>query len=150
MWSTGNIKLSGGRVLEANTGIRTMDETTSQEVADAMHFLNDKLPATLRAPTIGIICGSGLNGLADIVLHEPRFEISYADIPYFPKSTGHTSRGMVQRRMIKTDEATVHGHAGNLLFGLLEPGGRSIVLMVGRIQSVSKLLEFIRPLITNL
>lgn len=60
-------------------------------------------------PHIGIICGSGLGGLADML--EDKEIISYQDIEGFPVST-------------------VPGHAGRLVFGMLQ--GRHVVLMQGR------------------
>jgi len=63
-------------------------------------------------PLVGIICGSGLGGLADLV-DDPTF-ISYKDIPGFPVSTAP-------------------GHKGRLVFGQLD--GVSVVLMQGRLHS---------------
>lgn len=60
-------------------------------------------------PSIGIVCGSGLGGLADMLKHPIAF--NYKDIPDFPQST-------------------VHGHAGRLVFGYLK--GRPCVCMQGR------------------
>ncbi|XP_076151176.1 purine nucleoside phosphorylase-like [Alosa pseudoharengus] len=60
-------------------------------------------------PLVGIVCGSGLGGLADSLKNQVVFK--YSDIPNFPKST-------------------VHGHAGRLVFGTLK--GTSCVCMQGR------------------
>uniref|UniRef100_A0A3Q1EK64 Purine nucleoside phosphorylase n=1 Tax=Acanthochromis polyacanthus TaxID=80966 RepID=A0A3Q1EK64_9TELE len=60
-------------------------------------------------PTVGIVCGSGLGGLAEM-LKEPQV-FKYSDIPNFPRST-------------------VHGHAGRLVFGTLK--GKPCVCMQGR------------------
>uniref|UniRef100_A0A8D3ED45 purine-nucleoside phosphorylase n=1 Tax=Scophthalmus maximus TaxID=52904 RepID=A0A8D3ED45_SCOMX len=60
-------------------------------------------------PTVGIVCGSGLGGLADMLKDPVAF--NYKDIPNFPQST-------------------VHGHAGRLVFGKLK--GRPCVCMQGR------------------
>ncbi|XP_028988531.1 purine nucleoside phosphorylase 5a [Betta splendens] len=60
-------------------------------------------------PTVGIVCGSGLGGLADMLKDQVIF--NYKDIPNFPQST-------------------VHGHAGRLVFGTLK--GRPCVCMQGR------------------
>ncbi|XP_070575632.1 purine nucleoside phosphorylase-like [Ptychodera flava] len=60
-------------------------------------------------PKIGIICGSGLGGLADRLTDAETFP--YEKIPKFPVST-------------------VPGHAGQLVFGLL--GGKEVVCMKGR------------------
>ncbi|KJE96307.1 nucleoside phosphorylase [Capsaspora owczarzaki ATCC 30864] len=60
-------------------------------------------------PSVGIICGSGLGGLAD-QLQEP-ISVAYADIPHFPHST-------------------VPGHAGRFVFGYLS--GKPTICMQGR------------------
>ncbi|XP_038147250.1 purine nucleoside phosphorylase 5a [Cyprinodon tularosa] len=60
-------------------------------------------------PTVGIVCGSGLGGLADLLKDQVAFD--YKDIPNFPQST-------------------VHGHAGRLVFGTMK--GRPCVCMQGR------------------
>uniref|UniRef100_A0A3P9IMU5 Purine nucleoside phosphorylase n=1 Tax=Oryzias latipes TaxID=8090 RepID=A0A3P9IMU5_ORYLA len=60
-------------------------------------------------PRVGIVCGSGLGGLAEILKDQVAF--NYKDIPNFPQST-------------------VHGHAGRLVFGTLK--GRACVCMQGR------------------
>ncbi|KAF7229939.1 purine nucleoside phosphorylase 5a [Nothobranchius furzeri] len=60
-------------------------------------------------PNVGIVCGSGLGGLADMLKDQVVF--NYKDIPNFPQST-------------------VHGHAGRLVFGTLK--GRPCVCMQGR------------------
>lgn len=60
-------------------------------------------------PRLGIICGSGLGGLANAL--ENTEEIPYSEIEGFPVST-------------------VPGHAGRLVFGNLK--GKAVVLMQGR------------------
>ncbi|XP_061524759.1 purine nucleoside phosphorylase 5a isoform X1 [Phycodurus eques] len=60
-------------------------------------------------PSVGIVCGSGLGGLAALLKDQVAF--NYKDIPNFLQST-------------------VHGHAGRLVFGTLK--GRSCVCMQGR------------------
>ena len=65
-----------------------MENATSQQTAEALRYLQANLTPKLYQPVIGIICGSGLNSLADAVLPDPRFEIPYTDIPHFPQSTG--------------------------------------------------------------
>ncbi|XP_065064223.1 purine nucleoside phosphorylase-like [Rhopilema esculentum] len=67
------------------------------------------LSKTKQRPTIGIVCGSGLGGLADDI--ESKEIFPYDDIPGFPLST-------------------VKGHHGKLIFGVLE--GKPIVCMQGR------------------
>ncbi|KAF6777886.1 hypothetical protein AHF37_02633 [Paragonimus kellicotti] len=60
-------------------------------------------------PTVGIICGSGLGKLANVVKN-PQL-LKYEDIPNFPCTH-------------------VIGHEGNLIFG--ELGGKTVVVMQGR------------------
>lgn len=62
-------------------------------------------------PIVGIILGSGLNGLADSV--QEAVNIPYGDLPTFPVST-------------------VHGHAGRFVIGKLE--GKPVLVMQGRIH----------------
>jgi len=62
-------------------------------------------------PRIGLILGSGLNGLADSV--QKADTIPYSDLPNWPIST-------------------VHGHAGRLVIGELE--GQIVFVMQGRIH----------------
>ncbi|XP_055911728.1 purine nucleoside phosphorylase isoform X2 [Eupeodes corollae] len=74
-----------------------------QEIADYLKARTDI------CPKIGIICGSGLNSLADHLVDTCAFE--YENIPNFPLST-------------------VEGHVGRLVFGYLE--GLPVVCMQGR------------------
>ncbi|MFN8383056.1 MAG: purine-nucleoside phosphorylase [Anaerolineales bacterium] len=66
---------------------------------------------TSMQPIVGIILGSGLNGLADSV--QNAVNIPYGDLPNFPVST-------------------VHGHVGRFVIGELE--GRPVLVMQGRIH----------------
>jgi len=70
------------------------------------------LARTKHRPTIGIICGSGLGGLADQVHDADIFE--YTSIPNFPIST-------------------VPGHVGRMLVGLLD--NVPVIVMQGRFHS---------------
>jgi purine-nucleoside phosphorylase len=62
-------------------------------------------------PVVGLILGSGLNGLADSVQNP--IHIPYSDLPNFPTST-------------------VHGHVGCFVIGELE--GKAVIVMQGRIH----------------
>jgi purine-nucleoside phosphorylase len=64
---------------------------------------------TAQKPAIGIILGSGLGALVDVM--EDKTFVPYADIPHFPQST-------------------VAGHAGNLVIGRI--GQTTVVAMQGR------------------
>lgn len=55
---------------------------------ESLRYLQMKLPPGLLNPLVGIICGSGLNGLADTVEPTTHVAIPYQSIPYFPRSTG--------------------------------------------------------------
>ena len=48
-------------------------------------------------PTVGIVCGSGMGGLAEM-LKDPQV-FKYADIPNFPRSTGEHSLSTKQLLM---------------------------------------------------
>lgn len=96
---------------DKNTKHRCDDEfgQTYEEVANIAQHLQAK---TLIKPVIGIVCGSGLGGLANLISDSQTIE--YQDIPKFPVST-------------------VAGHAGALVFGHLEKV--PVVCMKGRIHA---------------
>ncbi|XP_072524459.1 purine nucleoside phosphorylase 5b [Salminus brasiliensis] len=77
-----------------------------EECKATADWLLDQAPVR---PQLGIVCGSGLGGLADMLKDQKIF--NYSDIPNFPHST-------------------VHGHAGRLVFGTLK--GKPCVCMQGR------------------
>lgn len=77
-----------------------------EKIENATKFLREKYSTT---PKIGLILGSGLGILADEI--EQAVKIPYNQIPDFPVST-------------------VEGHAGQLVFGLLN--GVEVVAMQGR------------------
>lgn len=70
-----------------------MAHQDSENALEALEYLQPKLPVELRKPAIGIICGSGLGGLADVLLEQPQVAMSYSDIPHFAKSTGSQTYG---------------------------------------------------------
>ncbi|KAF8880771.1 inosine guanosine and xanthosine phosphorylase family protein [Infundibulicybe gibba] len=76
-----------------------------------IEFIRDHIPHSHRSPRVGIVCGSGLGGLAESLRDSSL--ISYEDIPGFAKST-------------------VHGHRGALVFGLLGEKDTPVVAMLGR------------------
>ncbi|MEN6312619.1 MAG: purine-nucleoside phosphorylase [Clostridiaceae bacterium] len=77
-----------------------------EKIQETVDYIKGKIGGK---PQIGIILGSGLGSLVD-VLEQP-VEIDYKDIPGFP-------------------EATAPGHAGKLIYGLL--GGKRVLAMKGR------------------
>lgn len=62
--------------------------TVFSRAQEAANFLRERLDPRLQKPNVAIVCGSGLGGLADAVHEQPRVEIEYSSIPYFPQSTG--------------------------------------------------------------
>lgn len=77
---------------------------------DQVHNVKNYLfEQTKYRPTIGVICGSGLGGLADALIEKEEF--AYEKIPQFPA-------------------VTVKGHAGKLVFGKLQ--GKIAVCLQGR------------------
>lgn len=78
----------------------------SAKLAETRRYLVERVN---NLPEIGIILGSGLGALADLV--EDRVVIAYHDIPHFPVST-------------------VEGHAGQLIFGQVQ--GKNVIVMQGR------------------
>ena len=77
-----------------------------KHIEEAVAFLRSRTPMK---PSIGIILGTGLGGLAKEIV--PDVVIDYADIPHFPVST-------------------VESHHGKLIFGTL--AGKKVVAMQGR------------------
>lgn len=78
-----------------------------QKIDEATAFIKEKISG--RIPELGIILGSGLGDLAEMI--EDKIVIPYITIPFFSQSTAI-------------------GHKGNLITGML--GGRYIVAMQGR------------------
>ncbi|XP_037537315.1 purine nucleoside phosphorylase 5b [Nematolebias whitei] len=85
------------------------DFTSGGNYEECRNIADWLLNRTQVRPTVGIVCGSGLGGLAGM-LKDPQV-FKYSDIPNFPRST-------------------VHGHAGQLVFGTLK--GKPCVCMQGR------------------
>ncbi|KDN43690.1 inosine guanosine and [Tilletiaria anomala UBC 951] len=83
------------------------------EYGAAVKAVRAKVPAALARPAWGIICGSGLSGLAGSL--KDKVEIPYEQIPGFPNST-------------------VHGHKSILALGFLEQGDKRVpvVACLGR------------------
>ncbi|MGO9638707.1 MAG: purine-nucleoside phosphorylase [Terracidiphilus sp.] len=83
--------------------------TYFDQVSEAASFLRSKL-GSLR-PRIGIVLGSGLSAVADVVT-EP-VVVPYTQIPHFPQST-------------------VEGHSGRIVAGLLNK--TPVLVMQGRVH----------------
>ena len=81
--------------------------TTIERINTAASFIKER--AKGKNPLVGIVLGSGLGELANLI--ENPMIIPYSEIPGFPQSTAI-------------------GHKGNMIFG--ELGGKSVVAMQGR------------------
>lgn len=81
------------------------------EAQRAAALIRERAGDRWQTPVCAIVLGSGLGGLADRV--DDAVRISFGDIPGFP-------------------QATVAGHAGNLLLGELE--GQPVALLAGRLH----------------
>jgi len=77
-----------------------------ENILESAEFIKSKISSS---PKIGVILGSGLGGLVDIM--EDKEIIPYKEIPHFPQSH-------------------VEGHAGNLVLGNI--GNQRILAMQGR------------------
>lgn len=83
-----------------------MHSIISLKIEEARSYISSK---TKVKPELGLILGSGLGVLAELI--EDAVVLAYSDIPHFPVST-------------------VFGHAGELVLGKV--GGKNVVLMKGR------------------
>jgi len=84
----------------------------SPPFSDALDTIIARVPEKLQSPKFGIVCGSGLSGLADSM--REKVLVPYEDLKGFGKNT-------------------VSGHLSALAFGLLGPGeGVPVVAMLGR------------------
>ena len=68
-----------------NLNAITNKEYSFEVVTMISNFLLEKIPSELK-PKVGVVCGSGLGGLADRLTSAKVFP--YETIPHFPKSTG--------------------------------------------------------------
>ena len=59
-----------------------------RHATEAAAFLQSRLPEIVRTPQIGVICGSGLGQLSQIVESISKVQIPYRDIPNFPQTSG--------------------------------------------------------------
>jgi purine-nucleoside phosphorylase len=88
---------------------RTTVTTGVSAAMTAAAYIRARVGAAWSDPVAGIVLGSGLGGLADRL--EQAVRIPFSEVPGFPT-------------------ATVAGHAGQLLYGLL--AGRPVVMLAGR------------------
>ena len=65
-----------------------MAHQDEEHALEALQYLRTVVPSELLNAAVGIICGSGLGGLADSLLPHPQIAVAYGDIPHFANSTG--------------------------------------------------------------
>lgn len=71
---------------------------------ETVEHLRLKLPPHLAKPKVGIVCGSGLGGLAETVNQdEEKVQWEYKDVPNFPLSTGEFG----SRLLLLADEGSI-------------------------------------------
>ena len=87
---------------------------SESKLGKALHFLKGIVSTRPAHPYLFIICGSGLSRLSDLVEPSTKQIVPYDSIPGFP-------------------EATVPGHAGELVFGQIE--GVECMIMRGRFHT---------------
>jgi len=100
---TNGTKKNGHNVSEMISHTNGLSFDDVQATADML------LSMTSHRPKIGIICGSGLGGLVEML--KDTYSIKYEDVPNFPVSTAP-------------------GHVGRLVFG--ELSGKTCICMQGR------------------
>lgn len=100
---------------------------------ETLNALKSLLPPNLQSPRVGIVCGSGLAGLASC-LREVIF-VPYDQLPGFAEITGELSYQWVSCMWLNWG-ASVPGHKSSLAFGLMGSGeGIPVVAMLGRVCS---------------
>jgi purine-nucleoside phosphorylase len=87
-----------------------------QRIETAAAAIGDRLAAepALAAPLLGLVLGSGLGAVVDLLDPAPRLHIPYGDIAEVPVSG-------------------VAGHAGELVAGMV--GGRPVLVLSGRVHA---------------
>ena len=101
-----------------------VNATSAENIARLVKLL----PANLRTPRVGIVCGSGLSTLAESITD--RVIVPYSILEGFGESTGEylTSRA---ERFINVG-IIVTGHRSELAFGRV--GDVPVVAMLGRVR----------------
>jgi inosine/guanosine/xanthosine phosphorylase family protein len=87
-----------------------------RRIETAAAAIRDRIAAepALAAPQLGLVLGSGLGAVVDLLDPAPRLHIPYGDIPGVPVSG-------------------VAGHAGELVAGMV--GGRPVLVLSGRVHA---------------
>ncbi|HEV7200328.1 MAG TPA: purine-nucleoside phosphorylase, partial [Candidatus Limnocylindria bacterium] len=91
-------------------------EDLGRRIETAAAAIRERLSAVpaLATPRLGLVLGSGLGAVADLLDPEPRIRIPYGEIPEVPVSG-------------------VQGHAGELIAGLV--AGKPVLVLAGRVHA---------------
>ncbi|GAA5961647.1 hypothetical protein JCM21900_004627, partial [Sporobolomyces salmonicolor] len=89
-------------------------DALSAQFTQALIDIRQRLPKSLRTPKVAIVCGSGLQGLAEVL--SGRVEVPYGEIEGF-------------------GESTVRGHQSALAFGYLGKNRVPVVCQLGRFHA---------------
>ncbi len=100
------------------------------DFAATLDFIKSQVPPELHQPQVGIVCGSGLSGLAGAIRNIHK--VPYEKIPGFGKSTGRTIDLFGVRLSLSYDQ--VPGHSSELAFGFLGKSLVPVVAMLGRVR----------------
>lgn len=68
------------------TTAMTTPASASSPLPQALRDIHARVPEALRQPKVGIVCGSGLGGLGDVI--QDRVDVPYHEIDGFGESTG--------------------------------------------------------------
>ncbi len=108
------------------TSTNTLDVNATS--ADNIARLVKLLPANLRTPRVGIVCGSGLGTLAESLTE--RVIVPYSALEGFGESTGVSLASRAER--FTNTGIIVSGHRSELAFGKV--GDVPVVAMLGRVR----------------
>lgn len=98
-----------------------------------LQVLKELVPPALQNPRVGIICGSGLSGLAATL--RQTVLVPYDRLPGFVQSTGMP---FILYPGGKSCFYLVPGHKSSLAFGLMGSGGGvPVIAMLGRVGHIS-------------
>lgn len=123
-------------------------DNLADDFSQALDDIRSKLPESLHSPKVALVCGSGLQGLAEQLV-DPVL-VPYADIAGFGESTGASERRLYsppavtlplgsglcfarpRRLTLVPLRPTVHGHKSALAFGFLGKTRVPVVCQLGR------------------
>ncbi|KAK4699879.1 purine-nucleoside phosphorylase, partial [Phenoliferia sp. Uapishka_3] len=111
---------------------------SSSEAQAQLSAIRALLPQELHSPSLGIVCGSGLSGLGEIL--EKKVLVPYTAIPGFAESTGKFEEWTTLEQdgdsgVLMTMIWLVVGHKSALAFGYLGKQKVPVVCQLGRFHA---------------